>query len=183
MAGDKILSGGRAFKDVADFTTFKDRDGFFLDFYQEVYEMEANAAIVIGQVLTRVQPTTANPLRVAPVAAGASGTFLGSHRIAGIAISNAAGAGRTVQIVKFGFCLAEVGAGTAAAGDAGVLSATAGQVDVIANATGVTAGTFVGNVLGQFLGVKNTAQTITQNFNGTVTNYTATLAPFWFQQS
>ena len=169
MAGDKIVSGGRAFKNVSDFTTFKDGDGFFLDYHQEVYEMEANAAIVIGQVVTRVQATTTAPLRVAPVAAGASGTFLGAHRIAGIAISNAAGAGRTVQIVKFGFCLAEVGSGTAAAGDMGVLSATAGEVGVIANATGATAGTFVGNVVGQFLGARNAV----------TTGAKAYLAPFW----
>lgn len=154
MADKAITNPAGAHKTVTDFRTGKDADGFTLDWYSETVDAIANGTIAVGDLLTLVVPTSTVPMRVNKVAAGAAGTFLGGYTIVGIC-SKAAVAGGPTQFVKYGFCLVQVGAGTPAIGDMGVLSATAGQVDVIVAATGIVAGTFVSNVAGEFLGTKD----------------------------
>ena len=152
---DKTLSDAlNANKAVTDFRTGKYTDGYTLDMYNETVDAIANGTIAVGDLLTRVVPTATQGLRVNKVASGGAGTFLGAFRLAGICVKAAVIGGQT-QYVKYGFCLAQVGAGAPVIDDMAVCGVTAGQVDAIAGATGITAATFVGNVLGNFLGTKD----------------------------
>lgn len=154
---DKTLSDALgANKPVADYRTGKYTDGFVLDMYNETVDGIANGTIAVGDLLTRVAPTATVAPRVNKVASGGAGTFLGAFRLAGICVKAAVAGGQT-QYVKYGFCLAQVGAGAPAVDDMAVPGVTAGQVDVIVGATGIAATTFAGNILGTFLGVKDAA--------------------------
>lgn len=155
MAEKQISSAFGAFQTVTDFRTGKNADGSLLDQYNEPFEIRANVALALGDLVTYVVPTAAIPVSVTnAVATGGAGTFLGGFRVAGVVLK-AVAAGGTASVNKFGHCLVNVGAGTPVIGDMGVLGATAGQVDVIAAATGIAAGTFVANVAGIFLGTKD----------------------------
>lgn len=170
MADKTISSPTGAFVGVTDYRYGIDADSKPLGNYQEAFEARANVALAVGDVLTWVVPTATVPLSVTnAVATGGSGTFLGGYRFAGVCF-RAAAVGAPALVVKYGFGYVNIGSGTAAIGDMAVLGASAGQADVIALATGITAGTFAGNVLGIFLGVKGNA------------GLGANVAPIWITQ-
>lgn len=155
MAEKQIASAFGAFQTVTDFRTGKNADGSLLDLYNEPFEIRANVALALGDLVTFVVPTSTVPVSVTnAVATGGAGTFLGGFRVAGVVLK-ATALGGAAQVNKYGFCLVNVGAGTPVIGDMGVPGASAGQVDVIAAATGIAAGTFVANVIGIFLGTKD----------------------------
>lgn len=129
--------------------------GILLSGYQELVDGIAAGALAVGDVLTWVVPSTTVGPRLNKVASGGAGTFLGAFKVAGVCVKAAAAAGSPTQFVKYGLVKVQVGAGTPAIGDMAVSGVTAGQADVIAAATGATAGTFVGNVLGQFWSTKD----------------------------
>lgn len=127
-----------------------DSDGKQFGYYSEEFEAISSVAVSVGDVCLWVVPTSTAPPKVTnAVATGGSGTFLGAFRFAGV-VTDGSPAGGVAKLCKFGWCRVNVGAGTPTIGDMAVLGATAAQADVIAAATGVTAGTFTGNVLGQF---------------------------------
>jgi len=154
---DKTINNPlQAYRTVTDYRTGLGADGFALDYYNEVIEAVANGTIAVGDLLTLVVPALTTGLRVNKVASGGAGTFLGAFGVVGVCM-DAATIGQPTSFCKYGYCLVNVGAGTAAAGDMAVTGATAGQADVIAAATGLAATTFAGNVVGTFLGAKNAA--------------------------
>lgn len=157
MATKDIANPSGAFVTTSDFRTGVDSDGKQVGLYQETFEAIANVAIAAGDVLTWVLPSATVPPKVTnAVATGGAGTFKSAYVFAGVAV-RAAAIGNAVLVASKGFVQVNIGSGTAVAGDMAVLGASAGQADVIAAATGIVAGTFAGNVLGDFMGVKNTA--------------------------
>lgn len=152
MAEGLLSNSVGAFRTVSDFRTGKDADGFPISVGQPevIADAIANGAIAVGDVVVRVVPTATQGLRFAKSGASATG-----WTYAGVAVTAAAGAGSSVQIVSRGYARVNVGATTPVIGDVAILSATAGQADVIAAGTGVVAATVAGTVLGEYLGTKD----------------------------
>jgi hypothetical protein len=163
---DKLLSNPiGAFKTVTDFRTGKDADGQPLEMYAEVVDGIADSTLAVGQLVVRIVPTATQPMRIGKAAGTGGGVHPTAFNVAGVCIK-AATAGQPTQYVKYGFCLVNVANGTPAIGDMGVPSATQGVVDAVALATGIAATTFAGNILGQFLGTKDSNN----------------LAAFWYER-
>lgn len=152
MAGERIIDNpALAFRTLGDPRVGTDVDGKQLGYWSHRVDVIANVAIAVGDVLTWVVPTATAPIKVTnAVATGGAGTFLGGFRFAGVC-TKAAAAGGLAEMCDGGFVRVQVGSGTPTIGDMAVLGATAAQADVIAAGTGVTAGTFVTNVLGIFM--------------------------------
>ena len=141
-----------AFDTVTSYITGQNADGAQLARGHDSDFITANGAVAEGDVLVRVVPTATQDCRVAK-----GGATPGVWTIAGIARTPAAAAGRVVEVCTGGYTLVNVGSTTPAAGDVAIVSATAGQADVIAAGTGIVAATLVGSVLGEYMGVKNAA--------------------------
>lgn len=153
-------SGGNSMSSVvADHRLFVGSDGHAVPHWRTVIQLQANAAIVAGDLVSFVVPTATAPLRVKQAVTG----DVVQIKI-GVALSAASAAGQVIQIVTEGFCFVNVAGGTAAFGNYGVPSATAGVIDP--TATAIDAAVVAGTVLGTFLGAKNAAN----------------MAPFWFQK-
>lgn len=99
-----------AYRNVTDFTTFRDTDSRELEFgVGEEYVLRANVAITKGQALMFVVPTATLPLSVTPFTAAAD-----EQIFAGAAL-HAAAAGEAVGVLRHGFGLVRVDLGVAAA--------------------------------------------------------------------
>lgn len=139
-----------AFNTVTDWRTGKNSDLTQVKLNRDSNFEISNGAIAIGDVCVHVVPTATQKPRVAK-----SGATAGGWTVIGVAASVATAAGRDIEIVTEGYCLVNVGATTPAAGDVCIVSATAGQADVIVAGTGVVAATVAGTVLGYYLGTKD----------------------------
>lgn len=139
-----------AFDVVTSYITGQTANGEQIAFGHASDFIAANGVVAEGDVLVRVVPTATQQCRVAKTGASATG-----WTIAGVARTPASAAGKVVEVVTEGYTLVNVGATTPAAGDVCIVSATAGQADVIAAGTGIVAATLVGTVLGEYMGVKN----------------------------
>lgn len=144
-----------AFDAVTDYRTGANANGDQIAMGHDSDFIISNGAITVGDVLVRVVPTQAQAPRV--VRSGAAATGWTVH---GVARTAAVAAGTVVEVVIKGFTLVNVGATAPVAGDIVIVSATAAQADVTIAATGITAATIGGTVLGEYLGAKGTVNGI-----------------------
>lgn len=139
-----------AHRTVPTFATDQDDGGESLHQPTAITEYRANAAIVVGQVLSWVAGTTAVPMSVTPMA-----TATDALRFAGVAI-NAAAIGETVQVAQLGHVLVLASTGTPAFGEYLTKPAVTAGLGVN-TATVVDATTVTGSVFGVFVGTKTAA--------------------------
>lgn len=139
-----------AFNTVTDWRTGKNSDLTQVKLNRDSNFETANGAIAIGDVCVHVVPTATQAPRV-----NKSGAAAGGWTVMGVACTVATAAGREVELCTEGYCLVNVGATAPVAGDVCIVSATAGQADVIVQGTGVVAATVAGTVLGYYLGTKD----------------------------
>lgn len=161
MADRTLINPNGANVTVTDFRLGIDASSKRLDYFNESVEFQLSGTVVKGDVLIRVAPTAAGT----PLCAAQAGIAPSGWQVVGVAEKSGV-AGDVISVTIRGFTFVNVGAGTAAAGDVAVISATvAGRADVVAAGTGLAATTVVGTVLGHLLGAKNAAN----------------LAPVWFE--
>lgn len=140
-----------AFVGVTDYRTFKLADGSPMPTFQVVVDdFQSAGAITAGDLVNLVAPTSATtPPQWKQSAAADS-----ANRLRGVALNGTSAAGQNVRVVIYGLAFVNVGAGTPAADNFAIQSATvAGQATPTAAAPAAT--DVLGAVVGWFLGAKD----------------------------
>lgn len=145
---DAILVNPASAYDVpADFTTNRNKFGVPIEYPQKVEIFQSSGAILVGDCVEFVAPTTTAPVRVKKFANADLG-----HMFVGVSLDAAAASGVMVRIVVLGMVLVNVGAATPAATNLAIKSGTDGQAAVSGT---VDATLVVGTVIGTFLQAKD----------------------------
>lgn len=149
MQTAEVTAANGGFQPTITFVSGVDSEGAPHEYGNLYATYRCNAAVARGDALSWVNPTATNPVSVTPMATATS-----SFDFAGIAMESRA-AGQYVRVCITGFCLVDMVAQTAAAGEVITKPATTAGKVVRAAAPTVDAALVATTVLGRVFGIKN----------------------------
>lgn len=150
MKGTDITNPTAAFQKTTTYVSGVDDEGAMHEYGSLYIEMQVGvAAVAKGDGLGWVAPTATAPVKVEPFLV--AGTDLDWAGVAG----NAGAVGSVVKVVVLGFCLVDMAAQTAAAGEILVNPTTTAGKLIRAAAPTFDATLVAYSILGRVFGVKN----------------------------